>query len=110
METFKQKQVWLAAVLQQLSTEEALQKLAGQHGRRQAVIVRNGLIYTVGEALQWWSGCVLDMPCHESGLIQFYGGPPGKPQWFTGTVFTMLADATLFHKHYTGGLAEALSQ
>ena len=37
----------------------------------------------------------LDSACGESGTIQFFGGPPGKKRWYSGSVLDYLCDCIL---------------
>lgn len=84
-----------------LSTEFALTWLT-QKGLNQSTFFWDGKLWTVEKAKKEWEKDIQEMPCGEVGVLRFYGGPPGKADWYDGTILSMLCDIILFNERTAG--------
>jgi len=79
---------------------QVLVQLARKHnagGKRFYCDFAKGTVFcTVDEALGTWPTSVLSLPSMDLGPVRFYGGPPQKSRWYTGSLFTVLKDMELF--------------
>lgn len=78
------------------STRGALTILVEDHNMQYRRFLWGGSDYTVKAALTDIPPYLLDMRCGDFATIRFYGGPPGMPRWFNGSMLSMLCDASLF--------------
>jgi hypothetical protein len=90
--------------LKGLSTEFALTWML-QKGVNQKTFFWDGEQWTVERAKKQWEKALQEMKCSELGILRFYGGPPGKADWYDGTVLSMVCDMILFAEN-TVGLTE----
>jgi len=85
--------------LRTLSTRTALVTMAETYGMHAKSFVFDGQLYSVASALKEIPEYLLDMNCDQFGAVRFFGGPPKKGNWFTGSIMTMLCDAVLFDEN-----------
>ncbi len=81
------------------SSRSVLGTLLEDYGMGAKAFVWDGQLYTVERALKDVPDYLLDMRCDDFGVIRFFGGPPGNPGWYEGTLLTMLCDAILFEAY-----------
>ena len=79
-----------------LSVRGALICLQQRYAKGNMTFVWRSQLLTVRAALKEVPDYLLNMRCGEFGVVRFYGGPPTKGQWFSGSALTMLCDAALF--------------
>ena len=89
-----------------LSTKFALTWMT-QKGAKNATFFWDGKLWTVDEALKGLEEDLLEMSCSGLGVIRFYGGPPGCPKWYDGTILSMVCDMILFEESMAGASESA---
>lgn len=58
----------------------------------------NACDVTIQDALEGWPDSWLGCFAYQFAPIRFYGGPPTKGQWFSGSIATLYYDALLFRQ------------
>ncbi len=81
------------------SSRWALRTLLEDYGLQAKAFVWDGQLYTVAGALESVPDYLLDMWCDDFGVLRFFGGPPGNPGWYEGTLLTMLCDVILYEAY-----------
>ncbi len=56
------------------------------------------------------ASCMGKIAAYSVGPIEFYGGPPGKRQYYVGSLLTMLYDAILYSWKTTGQYEELVTE
>ena len=84
----------LQTALKNSTSRVVLKAACNKFDRSKQMIIRQGTMTSVSAMLdmgeEW-----LDSPCGESGTVQFFGGPPGKTKWYSGSVLDYICDCVL---------------
>lgn len=84
----------LQTVLKNSASRVVLKAACNKFGRSKQMIIRQGTMTSIAVLLEM-SEEWLDSPCGESGTVQFFGGPPGKSRWYSGSVLDYICDCVL---------------